>query len=111
MGKFLGAGNTMKHTPGSDILAGAVVVIEDKVTVAKNNILSGIEGNVDTNGEFLWTKDGATAFTKGKRLYFDTGAQEATETVGTNKLIGYVTKSALAADLEVQGYLANNAII
>ena len=111
MGKYLGAGNTIQHTPGADVTAGNVIVIEDKVCVAKNNILTGKIGELDTSGEFLFPKDGATAFTKGKKVYYDTGASEATETEGTNKLIGYVTRSALAADTEVACYLANNAIV
>lgn len=110
MATYFGAGNTTKHTPGSDVTAGDVIVEEDKVLVAKNDIASGVEGEVDTNGEFRWPKTAATAYTQGKPLYWDVADQEATEDAdgGTNKKIGWVTKDALAADTEVYGYLANN---
>jgi predicted RecA/RadA family phage recombinase len=108
MGQFLGQGNTIKHTPGSDVVAGEVVTIEDKICVAKDDISSGVEGELSTNGEFLFAKTAATAYTQGKALYW-TGS-EATETVGTNKFIGYVTVDAIAADTEVAGYLVNNLL-
>ena len=111
MGQFEGQGNTILHTPVGAILAGAIVVIEDKVCVAKDDIAAGVEGVLSTNGEFKFPKLAATAYTQGKRLYFDIGTSKATETVATNKLIGYVTVSALAADAEVTGYLSNNAIV
>lgn len=107
MGQFLGQGNTIKHTPGSAVSAGDVVVIEDKVFVAKSDIAAGVEGELSTNGEFKFDKTAATVYTKGKALYW-TGT-EATETEGTNKYIGYVTVAALSGDAEVAGYLSNFA--
>lgn len=109
MGKFIGAGNTIQHTPGSAVTAGDVILIGDKICVAKNNIAVGDVGELDTNGEFEWPIDGATAFAQGVKIFWDVADQEATEAedTGTNKLIGYTTKSALAADVVIRGYLEN----
>lgn len=110
MARFFGAGNTIKHTPGSAVTASDVILIDSKICIAKNDIPAGVEGELDTNGEFKFAKTAATAYTQGKPLYWDVADQEATEDadLGTNKLIGWVTASALAADTEVQGFLVNN---
>lgn len=111
MGDFYGEGNTIQHTPsGADVAAGEVVVIEDKVTIAKSDIKDGVMGEVSTNGQFYIKKDEATAFAQGKTVYFDAGAKEATEADGggANKKIGYVAVAALAADTHVICQLSNN---
>lgn len=110
MARHYGAGNTIKHTPVADVTGGDVVVLEEKVCVAKNDIAAGVEGELDTCGQFWFPKTAATAYTQGKDVYWDVADQEAQEDsdTGTNKKIGYVAESALAADTEVLCYLANN---
>ena len=111
MGKFLGAGNTIQYTPsGADVAAGAIIVIEDKVCVAKNNIADGKVGELDTNGQFKMTKTAATTYTKGKKAYWDTVLENVVEASGGNTIaLGYIIADALSADAEVAVYLANNA--
>lgn len=110
MTNFVQDGKTMPHTPGSDVLGGAVIVIGEKVTVAKVDIPANTLGAVATTGTFDWKKDETTAFAVGVKIFWDEADQEATEAedTGTNKLIGYTTVAALAADVNVRGYLAND---
>ena len=108
---FRGQGNTTKHTPsGADVLAGDVVVVGLKVFVAKSFIADGIEGEVNTNGEYEWPKDNSTAFAQGIDIFWDVADQEATEDddTGTNKYIGYTTLAAADTDTTLRGYLVNN---
>lgn len=105
MADFKQNGDTIKHTPGSAVTAGDVIVIEDKVCVAKHDIEANVSGDLDTNGVFAFDKAGV-AFTQGKPVFID-GGLLATETVGTNKKIGYVHKSALSGDATVDCYLSN----
>ena len=110
MARYYGAGNTVKHTPGGDLVAGAVIVADEKILIAKNDMKSGVEGDVDTNGQFYFPKTAATVYTQGKPVYWDVADGDAQETsdTGTNKKIGYVAESALSADTEVLCQLVNN---
>lgn len=110
MAVFKQNGDTIKHTPGGNIIAGAVIVIGEKVCIAKHDILAGVEGELDTNGVFNFAKDNTTAFAQCVKVYWDVADQEATEDAdsGTNKLIGYVHKAEIDTVENVDCYLVNN---
>ena len=93
---------TIPHTPGSDLEGGTVVVLNDKVYVAKRDIASGDLGTLDGAGQYRFKKDEAVAFADvGAVVYWDDSANEATETETSNERIGTVTEAALAADTHV----------
>lgn len=111
MGDYNGQGNTIKHTPsGADVLAGDVVVVGDKVCMAKSDIADGVEGELSTNGEFFFIKLITDVFAQGIVMYWDVADQEITilPDSGTNKKIGYVTVAAANGDLLALCYLSNN---
>jgi predicted RecA/RadA family phage recombinase len=110
MADFSTDGKTIRHLAASAITAGDVIVVGEKVCVAKHDIANGAYGTLSVQGSFEFPVDGATAFAAGAKVYWDVADQEATEDAdtGTNKLIGYVTEAALAADVLCKCYLVNN---
>ncbi len=109
MTDFSNEGKSAPYTPGSDMTAGDVALVESKIVVAKHDIASGVEGTVAMQGAFKFPKTAATAYTQFKPLYWDVADTEATEDddTGTNKQIGYVYKDAASGDDFVWGYLTN----
>lgn len=102
MADFVKDGGTIPHTPGSDITAGDVVVLADKIAVAKFDIASGDDGTLATVGVFNFEATDSTTYTQGTPVYWDDAADEATETASTHSKIGYVyeTKTTLATGEE-----------
>ena len=110
MANFIKDGMTIPHTPGSDVTAGDVILIGDKITVAKHDIATGDDGALATEGVFDFDKTAATVYAVGVKVFFDVADDEATEDddTGTNKLIGYVTVAALSGDALVRCMLVND---
>jgi predicted RecA/RadA family phage recombinase len=106
---FIKPGDTIVHTPSSAIAAGDVVILDEKVTVAKVPIAADAQGDLSAEGLFEWPIATATAFAQGAKIYWDVADQEATEAAdsGTNKLIGYAAETIVSAVL-MRGYLVNN---
>lgn len=110
---FRKEGDSIEHVAGADIDAGDVLVIEDRIFVAKHDILSGETGTLAAKGAFDFPRTAATAYTAGKKVYWDDTLNVATETPSTHKQIGYVTKavgSGEAATVPVRCYLQNTAV-
>ncbi len=95
-------GNAIDYTPGTAVNAGDVIVQEDLVGVAKRDIAANEQGALHVCGVFDFEKDVGTAMTAGKLAYWDNTAKEATETATSNKLIGKIVASALAANTTVR---------
>lgn len=93
---------TIPHTPGGAVEGGTVVVLGDKVYVAKRDIAAGELGTLDGAGQYRFKKDETTAFaTVGVVIYWDDTANEVTATEAGNERIGTITEAALAADTHV----------
>ncbi len=110
MANFIKDGKTIPHTPGSDVTAGDVIVLGEKVTVAKHDIPTGALGAVSAEGTFDFPKTAVTVYDIGAKVFWDVADQEATEDddTDTNKLIGYVSVAALSADALVRCQLVND---
>ena len=85
------------YTPSSAVSAGDVVVQNELVGYTTRNIAADALGSLVTGGVADWPKDSgsSSAIEAGKDCYWDAGNEVATETAGSNKLIG---KCVLAAD-------------
>ena len=101
-------GNAIDYTPGADVGAGDIVVQNDLVGIAKRDIKANVLGALAITGVFDFPKatGASTAIGAGVKLYFDSAAQVATATVGTNKQIGKTVAAAADADATVRGYLS-----
>ena len=90
MAQFIQDGCSIDYTPGSDVAAGAVVVQNDLVGVAKRPIAANTAGALAVEGVFDFPKStaGGSAIAAGVIVYWNAGAQQATATASGNKLIG-----------------------
>jgi predicted RecA/RadA family phage recombinase len=95
---FIHEGNSIDYTPGADVAAGAVVVLNDLIGVAKTPIAANMLGALAVKGVFDVPKASGvgTAIAAGKTVYWDVADQEAKEDSesGANNLLG---KTVLAA--------------
>lgn len=101
MKNYVGPGVSVNYTAGADIASGEVVVANDLIGVAVAAIANGKEGALYLEGEFEVKKEAALAINFGDKVYWDNTAKEADKT-NTNKILGYCTKGALAADTVVR---------
>jgi predicted RecA/RadA family phage recombinase len=89
------------HTPSAAVAAGAVVVLNDLVTVAPVAIAANALGAVAVDG--VWSMPKATgAIGQGALVYWDATAGNITTTATNNKRAGKAAKAALSADASVQ---------
>ncbi len=99
---FVHDGRAIDHTPGADVAAGDVVVQGELVGVAKLDITANRLGALAVHGVFDFPKDtaGGSAIPVGSVVYWDAGAQEATENAaaGANKKIGTTILTTVDAD-------------
>lgn len=95
---FIEKGDMIDYTPGADVAAGAVVVLNDLIGVAKQPIAANQLGALAVTGIFDVPKASGvgTAIGAGKTVYWDAADQEAKEDSesGANNLLG---KTVLAA--------------
>ena len=101
---FKHVGDTIDYTPSSAVTAGTVVVQEELVGVAVNDIAANTKGALAVSGVFDFPKTAATAYTAGKKVYWDATDEDAQEDAdsGTNKPIGLVAEDAASADTLVR---------
>lgn len=96
---FIHQGDTIDYTPGADVGAGDVVVQNELVGVAKQDIPANTLGSLSITGVFDFPKatGASTAIAEGLDVYWDEGATAATtdSAAGVNKKLG---RSAAAAD-------------
>jgi len=110
MANFIQDGDSIDYTPGADVAAGAVVVQNDLIGVAKRPIAANTLGSLAVSGIFDFPKatGGGTAIAAGVSVYWDAGDGQAktdSET-GTNKFLGKTVKAAADADATVRVRLA-----
>lgn len=98
-------GNTIKYTPGSAVVAGQVVVLNNQVTIAPDAIAASTEGVVDTSGCFDVPKS-SEAWSQGDEIFYnstgdpyggDAGSGCFTN-VGAGNVYAGVTPMAVAAN-------------
>ena len=79
------------YTPGADVAAGDVIVLNSRTYVARHAIASGALGALDCEGG-VYTCVGDAAITAGKKVYWKDSANKVSEDAdtGNNKPFGYV---------------------
>ena len=104
MATFVHDGDSLDYTPGADVAAGAVVVQNDLVGVAKRAIPANTLGSLAVKGVFDCPKatGTGTAIAAGATVYWNAAAQQATTTSSGNKLLGKAVKAAADADATVR---------
>ncbi|MGC9455254.1 MAG: DUF2190 family protein [Phycisphaerae bacterium] len=104
MATFIHDGKAIDYTPGADVAAGAVVVQDELIGVARTPIAAHALGSLAVVGVFDFPKatGGGTAITVGALCYWDAINQRATTTAEGNKLLGKSVKAAADADETVR---------
>jgi predicted RecA/RadA family phage recombinase len=96
--QFIQDGLNIDHSPGSDVIAGDVIVQGDLIGIAKIDIPANTLGALATTGVFDVPKTTGVgeAIPAGTKVYWDEGDQVAKEDAeaGANKYLGKTTLSA-----------------
>lgn len=104
--RFIHDGNSIDHTPGSDVTAGDVVVQGDLVGIAKLDIAAGTLGALAVTGVFDVPKATGTgeAIAAGVKVYWDATNSVATtdENAGVNTYLGKTVAAAGDDDATVR---------
>ena len=106
MATFVHDGNAIDYTPGSAVAAGAVMVQEDLVGVARTPIAANALGSLAVAGAFDFPKATGvgTGIAAGVKVYWDVADSEAKadDESGANKLIGKTVAAAGDDDATVR---------
>lgn len=89
--KFVHDGDTLKHTPGSAITGGDVVVVGNRALVSKLDIEAGRVGALAKEDVFDVVKK-TGAFSDGDRVYWDPTGDPVGGTAGSGAATSVVTK-------------------
>lgn len=104
MADFIQEGASIDYTPGSDVAAGDVVVLNDLIGVAKLPIKSGHLGALAVEGVFAFPKPIGLTVGLGESMYWDT-VEELAETwnsSGVHVFLGKAVQAAASNDATVQ---------
>lgn len=97
MADYYQDGDVIDYTPSAAVAAGAVVVLNDLVTVALRPIAANQLGAVAVEGVFSMPK-ATGAIGQGALVYWDATAGNITTTVGSNKRAGKAARAAGSSD-------------
>ena len=92
--KYRMTGETLNYVAGSNLSAGAVVVIGARVGVLLADIASGATGALAVKGVFELAKLSTDVVAQGDLLYWDAGNSRLTTTASTHKTAGYAAKAS-----------------
>ena len=102
---FIHGGGRIDYTPGSAVVAGDVVVLNDLIGVAKQPIAANALGALAVTGVFDFPKatGEGEAIAAGKKVYWDVADSEAKEDdeSGANAYLGKTVKAATDDDTVV----------
>jgi len=98
--KRVSAGDRIPYTPGSDVAAGDVVVLNKLIGIADAKIAASATGSLAITGVFEVPKDTSTAFAIGEDVYWDEADTEAQDTAdsGANEFMGKAWEAAGSSD-------------
>jgi len=100
MADYYQDGDLVNYTPGSAVAAGAVVVLNDLVTVAPRPIAANALGAVAVEGVFKLPK-ASGAIGQGAIVYWDSANSNVTTTSSGNKRAGKAAEAAASGDTVV----------
>jgi predicted RecA/RadA family phage recombinase len=103
---FVHDGSAIDYTPGADVSAGDVVVLNDLVGVAKRDITASTLGALAVTGVFDFPKATGvgSGIAAGKKVYWDVADAQAKEDdeSGANAYLGKTVKAAGDDDATVR---------
>lgn len=100
--KFIQPGEVIDYTAGSDLTAGTVVVIGNRVGVLLTDLANGETGAAQVTGVFEIAKLTTDDIAQGNLLYWDATNKRLTKTATDNTLAGYAWKAAGTSATTVQ---------
>ena len=92
--KYVMSGDTVNYVAGSNLSAGAVVVIGVRIAVLLADIASGATGAARVQGVFNLAKLSTDVVAQGDLLYWDAGNSRLTTTASTHKTAGYAASAS-----------------
>lgn len=100
MADYYQDGDLINYTPSSAVAAGAVVILNDLVTVAPRPIAANALGAVAVEGVFKLPK-ASGAIGQGAIVYWDATNSNVTTTSSGNKRAGKAAEAAASGDAVV----------
>jgi len=95
--RFIHEGKAIDYTPTTDMPAGTVVVLGDRVGVSIVDIPANVLGALQVVGVFDFAKDNTVIPLYGK-VYWNATAKNATVTATGNTLLGIALGATVATD-------------
>jgi predicted RecA/RadA family phage recombinase len=101
--QYIHRGDSIDHTPSSDVAQNAVVVQGTLFGVATRAIPANTTGALAVTGVFSIAKPtgAGTDWAAGTAVYWDAGNTRLTTTVGSNVYVGKTVAAALTTDARV----------
>lgn len=104
--QFVQQGNSIDHTPSSDVVAGDVIVQTDLIGIAKLDIAANQLGALAVDGVFDIDKatGAGSGIAVGTKVYWDAANKQATASdgAGANKYVGKTIAAAGDDDTKVR---------
>lgn len=94
-------GNVLDYTPGAAVVAGDVVVQNDLVGVAVDDIAANVQGAIEIERVFDFAKD-SSVFSVADRAYWDDTNNQMKSDPSVGKYAGIVVKAAATGDATVR---------
>ncbi len=98
---YVSSGDSIDYTPGSDTVAGAVVVQGTQVGITKTAIPANKLGTLHVQGVFDVDSASGTTFSAGALVYWNAGSAKATST-NTDVLMGRAAVAKVSGELKVR---------
>ena len=97
--RFIHDGNSIDYTPGANVAAGDVIVLNSLIGIAKLDIPANTLGALALTGVFEINAEPMVTYNIGVPVYWNASEDYATtdNDGGTRPLIGYVTVASPAA--------------
>lgn len=109
---FLNEGDAIDYTPGSAVTAGDVVVQNELVGVANNDIAASVQGAIRIKGVFRFpcASGSGSAIAVGKKVYWNASSETMTETSSSATLAGITVLAAADDDATVKVLLTPSLV-
>lgn len=106
MANYVQKGENLDYIPASNVTAGTVVVLGDRIGIVGEDIAAGETGSVIVTGVFELEKSGSNAIAMGQTVYFDgTGitdaADDGEESPTAYAKAGYAAAAAAASAAKI----------
>ena len=99
--RFIHEGRAIDYTPTTDVMAGTVVVLGDRVGVSIVDIAANVLGALQVVGVFDFAKDNTVIPLYGK-VYWNATTKKATLTATGNTLLCIALNATVATDTIVR---------